>query len=166
MIYAFLPEPYAPYAGALDELTVDHLGAVHRVYASGAGTDAAQITALAEDRTLLRAPGVNWPLRESTYSDSDTEDLAVLKAHAAGVLAANDRPLMQITASVHAADIDRGGAQSFPIGDIWPGERVNLDIRDYPPLPDGVYRTRLMRMSGDNTNKIQLVFDVMEDISV
>ena len=157
---------YAPYAGALDELTVDHLGAIHRVYASGAGTDAAQITAFAEDRTLLRAPGINWPLRESTYSDSDTEDLAVLKAHAAGVLAANDRPLMQITASVHAADIDRGGAQSFPLGDIWPGERVNLDIRDYPPLPDGVYRTRLMRMSGDNTNRIELIFDVMEDISV
>ncbi|RSX46125.1 hypothetical protein D2E22_1697 [Bifidobacterium castoris] len=157
---------YAPYAGALDELTVDHLGAVHRVYASGAGTDAAQITAVAEDLTLLRKPGVNWPLRESTYSDSDTDNLAVLKAHAAGMLAANDRPLMQITASVYAADTNTDGAQSFPVGDIWPGELVKLDIRDYPPLPDGVYSTRLMRMSGDNTNKIELVFDVMEDISV
>ena len=157
---------YAPYAGALDELTVDHLGAVHRVYASGAGTDAAQITAFAEDRTLLRAP--RYQLASAGIHVFGLRHGGSRGAQSACGWRARcqRRPLMQITASVHAADIDEGGAQSFPIGDIWPGERVDLDIRDYPPLPDGVYRTRLMRMSGDNTNRIELVFDVMEDISV
>lgn len=157
---------YDPPAGSLDDLTVDHLGAVHRVYASGSGTDAAQITALAEDLEPLSKAGANWPLSETTYSDSDTDNLAVLKQHARGVLEANGTPLMQITATVDAADTDMAGSQIFPLGDIWPGERVDLNIRNYAPLPDGVYHARLMRMSGDDGDKITIVFDVMEDVSI
>lgn len=157
---------YDPPGGSVDSLTVDHVGAIHRVYSSGTGTDKAQLTALAEDLTLLGNPNVRWPLVESTYSDSDTDTLSVLKSHAAGVLAANRRPLMQIKASVDANDTDEAGTPHFPLGHVWPGELVKLSIRNYPPLPDGDYATRLMEMSGDQTSRVDLTFDVMEDASI
>ena len=33
----------------------------------------------------------------------------------------------------------------------------------FPDLPDGVYRLRIMRMSGDETGKVQVLFDICED---
>ena len=79
------------------------------------------------------------------------------------MLDANRQPLMQISARVNAADCGGGTTPVHPLGSFWPGERFLLDIRDYPPLPDGRYETRLMQMSGDKSDTVNLVFDVMED---
>lgn len=150
------------YGGDLENVTIDHAGPVQRVYSSGAGTDKAQLTYLAEDLSLCETDDP-WPLREMTYSDSDTDKLSLLKSHANGILAANKQPLMQIKGSIDANDTDATGLPLHPLGSFWPGEVVEVAFDGFPGLPDGVYRTRLMQMSGDETSKVSLTFDVMED---
>lgn len=148
---------FFPGGGTLQDLSIDHAGPVMRVYASGAGTDAAQICHLSEDLSLvtMRDP---WPLVESTYSDSDTDSASVLAAHADAQLAANCRPIMQLRGSVDFSD------PHVPApGSMWPGELVDLAIDGFPTLPDGVYRCRLMEMAGDQSTKATLTFDVMDD---
>lgn len=146
-----------PGGGTLQGATVDHAGPVMRVYSSGAGTDAAQVCHLSEDLTLssLRDP---WPLVEATYSDSDTDALDVLVAHADARLASNSRPLMQLSGRV---DFDDPRVPAP--GSIWPGEMVDIDVRGFPTLPDGTYRMRLMQMSGDQSSVATLKFDVTDD---
>lgn len=148
---------YAPRGGTLQDLKVAHLAPIHRVYGSGSGTDKAQTCYMAEDLGLVSNPYKPRPIRESTFADSDTESLSLLRAHVNANLAANKAPLMQLSGSI------RANQPGMPVGTYWPGELFNIDIRDYPPLPDGVYETRLMEMSGDNTDTIHVVFDVMED---
>nr|WP_205832544.1 hypothetical protein [Bifidobacterium sp. DSM 109959] len=150
------------YGGDLEDVTVDHVGPVQRVYGSGAGTDKAQLTCLAEDLTLCETDDP-WPLREMTYSDTDTDKLDLLESHARAVLNANKTPLMQLKGSIDANDTDATGMPLHPLGSFWPGEIVEVALDGFPGLPDGVYRTRLMQMSGDETSKVSLTFDVMED---
>ena len=40
---------------------------------------------------------------------------------------------------------------------------MRLDIQGFPTLADGVYECRLMQMSGDQTDKVSLIFDAMDD---
>ena len=47
------------------------------------------------------------------------------------------------------------------LGEIWPGEIVQLALQGHPSLPDGVYQQRIMEMSGDSSNTVKIVFDVM-----
>lgn len=157
---------YHPAGGTIGELTVDHLAPVMRVYSSGTGQDKAQKCAFAQDLSLVERSNDPWPLVEMTYSDSDTDTYDVLLAHARSVLKANGRPLMQIKGVVHADDADDMGNPLLPLGSYWPGELFDLHISGYAPLPDGTYRTRLMEMSGDESDRVELVFDVMEDLSV
>lgn len=146
-----------PGGGTIQNLSVDHVGPVMRVYSSGSGTDAAQLCHLSEDLTLstLSDP---WPLIETTYSDSDTDALDVLVSHADAQLAGNCRPLMQISGDVDFSDPDVPSP-----GSIWPGELVDIAVDGFPTLPDGVYRCRLMQMSGDQSTVAKLKFDVMDD---
>lgn len=153
----------SPYGGTLENITIDHLGAVNRVYASGAGTDKAQLCHLSEDLSLVSGDHEPFPLREMTYSDTDAADANLLRQHADGVLAANHAPLMQIKGELHANDVSVDGTPLHPLGSFWPGETIRLDIQGFPSLSDGVYECRLMQMSGDQSDKVSLIFDAMED---
>ena len=51
------------------------------------------------------------------------------------------------------------------IGMVWPGDLIDVDIREHPSLPDGIYTTRILRMEGNNTDKVSLTFSVMESVS-
>ena len=153
----------SPYGGTLENITIDHLGAVNRVYASGAGTDKAQFCHLSEDLSLVSGDHEPFPLREMTYSDTDAADANLLRQHADGVLAANHAPLMQIKGELHANDVSVDGTPLHPLGSFWPGETMRLDIQGFPSLSDGVYECRLMQMSGDQSDKVSLIFDAMED---
>ncbi len=153
----------SPYGGTLENITIDHLGAVNRVYASGAGTDKAQLCHLSEDLSLVSGDHEPFPLREMTYSDTDAADANLLRQHADGVLAANHAPLMQIKGELHANDVSVDGTPLHPLGSFWPGETMRLDIQGFPSLSDGVYECRLMQMSGDQSDKVSLIFDAMED---
>ena len=48
-------------------------------------------------------------------------------------------------------------------GQWWPGELVQWRVAGHPTLPDGDHMLRLMRMSGTESTKVQLTFDVMPD---
>lgn len=146
-----------PGGGTLQNISVDHAGPVMRVYSSGSGTDAAQICYMSEDLSLC-SQSDPWPLVETTYSDSDTDSLSVLKNHADAQLESNCRPLMQLSGYVDFNDDDVPSP-----GSMWPGEVVDVAIDDFPTIPSGVYRMRLMQMSGDQSSRAKLKFDVMDD---
>ncbi|GAA2184928.1 hypothetical protein GCM10009785_34730 [Brooklawnia cerclae] len=146
-----------PGGGDLQSVTIDHASPVMRVYGSGSGTDAAQITHLSEDLTLarLRDP---WPLREASYADSDQDRTDLLTRDTDAVLAANSRPLIQLSGTLDCSD-----EHAPQPGEFWPGEVFELAIDGFPSLPDGVYPMRLMEMSGDQTSRVSLIFDATDD---
>ena len=151
-----------PLGGTLEELTVTRAAPVQRVYATGAGQDEATLTHLAENLELCQRRDP-WPLMESTWSDTDTDNPQVLAAHAQATLQANSKPLMQLSGWFDANDAGPDGRPLHPLGSMWPGELVDLAVDGFPDLPDGVYRLRIMRMSGDETGKVQVLFDICED---
>lgn len=153
---------YHPLGGTIEDLKVDRMAPTQRFYATGAGSDKATLCCLAEDLTLCRRSDP-WPLREGTYSDSDAKNWDVLKSHAQAKLAANSKPLMQLSGTINANDVDASGMPLHALGTFWPGEIFEISITGYPDLPDGLYRQRLMKMSGDQTGKVTLLFDICED---
>lgn len=146
-----------PGGGDLQNVIVDHAGPIMRVYGSGSGTDAAQITHLSEDLTLAQLNDP-WPLVEATFADSDADDADLLARDTEARLAANCRPLMQLSGTLDCSD-----EHTPQPGEFWPGEVFEVSIDGFPSLPDGVYPMRLMEMSGDQTSRVKLVFDVMDN---
>lgn len=153
---------YHPQGGTLENLTVDRMAPVQRIYATGSGSDKATLCYLAEDLALCQRTDP-WPLMECAYSDSDTTNYAVLKSHALSRLESNSRPLMQVSGEIDVDDVDASGVPLHPLGSFWPGEMFYVSIVGFPDLPDDVYELRLMKMSGDETSKVKLVFDICED---
>lgn len=148
----------SPIGGTLEDLKADWAAPYMRVYATGSGSDKAMTCDLAEDLTLVSRDDP-WPLRETTYSDSDAYDWASLHAAAAGRLKANARPVVQFTGTLHADDTDSAGNLLHPLGSFWPGEMFHVAVEGFPDWPDGVYNLRLMEMSGDQSDKVSLKFD-------
>lgn len=149
-------------AGTLENVSVDRAQPVQRVYGVGAGTGSGTLTFLAEDLTLV-SQSDGWPLVEYTYQDSKAEEITVLRSGATGLLQANGRPLMQIKGEVNAYDMDASGMPLHALGSFWPGEMFDVSMQGFPDLPDGVYAMRLMQMSGDETGKVELTFDITTD---
>lgn len=149
-------------AGTLENVSVDRAHPVQRVYGVGAGTGSGTLTFLAEDLTLV-SQSDGWPLVEYTYQDSKADEINVLRGGATAVLQANSRPLMQIKGEVNAYDMDASGMPLHALGSFWPGEMFDVSIQGFPDLPDGVYAMRLMQMSGDETGKVELTFDITVD---
>lgn len=153
---------YTPVGGTVENLEVSHTGPVQRVYVTGAGSGKLMKAAKAEDRTLLDRADP-WPLREMAVSDNDVNDVNVLQSFANARLSDNGRPLMQVKGDVFGRDTDPYGRQLNPPGSFWPGESFILGVDSFPTLPDGDYTTRLMEVSGDETDRMNLVFDIMHD---
>lgn len=149
-------------AGTLENVSVDRAQPVQRVYGVGAGTGSGTLTVLAEDLTLV-SQSDGWPLVEYTYQDSKAEEITVLRSGATGLLHANGRPLMQVKGEVNAFDMDASGMPLHALGSFWPGEMFDVSMQGFPDLPDGVYAMRLMQMSGDETGKVELKFDITVD---
>ena len=149
-------------AGTLENVSVDRAQPVQRVYGVGAGTGKGTLTFLAEDLTLV-SQSDGWPLVEYTYQDSKAEEIAMLRSGATGLLQANGRPLMQVKGEVNAYDMDASGMPLHALGSFWPGEMFDISIQGFPDVPDGVYAMRLMQMSGDETGKVELTFDITTD---
>ena len=149
-------------AGTLENVSVDRAQPVQRVYGVGAGTGSGTLTFLAEDLTLV-SQSDGWPLVEYTYQDSKAEEIAVLRSGATGLLQANGRPLMQVKGEINAFDMDASGLPLHALGSFWPGEMFDVSMQGFPDMPDGVYAMRLMQMSGDETGKVELTFDITVD---
>lgn len=152
---------YQDVPGTIENLSVDRAAPVMRVYGVGAGSGTGAICHLAEDLrlTCTRDP---WPLVERVMSDSALESYPTLQSSTIAMLQANSIPLMQIKGEIDAYQTVEG-VPIHPLGSFWPGETCILHIRDFPDLPDGDYAARLMQMSGNQTGRVQLIFDVMAD---
>lgn len=143
--------------GTIEELKVACLGPTMRVFGTGSGSDQATICHLSEDLSLCQRRDP-WPLVETTASSSDWDSAALVASHSDATLAAGKVPLVQLTGKVSLADV--GGITP---GQVWPGQLVDVDIRDHPYMPDGTYRMRLMSMAGDQGDMATLTFDQMAD---
>lgn len=142
---------FSPHGGSAENIKVDFAEPVMRVYATGSGTDEAQICHLSEDLSLCRMPDP-WPLMESHYNDSDADSGALLTAHSDAELSSSDELLMQVS-----FDIDFNDPNVPPPGSIWPGEMIDLWVEGFPSLPDGRYSMRLMEMSGNDSSTATLM---------
>lgn len=148
---------FFPGGGTMQNLSADHVGPVQRVYATGSGTDEAQLCHLSEDLGLCMTADP-WPLCESVAADSDLDSAASVAALGDGALAASSSPLVQLSCDVDLAD------PMVPApGELWPGELVDLLVEGFPTLPGGTYRCRLQSMSGDQSTTVRLKFDPMAD---
>lgn len=143
--------------GTVEELKVTCLGPVMRVFGTGSGSDQATICHQSQDLALCTQADP-WPLTETTVSSSDWDSAALVASHADATLAAGKVPLVQLTGKVSLAD-----AGGITPGQVWPGQLVDVDIRDHPYLPEGTYRMRLMSMAGDQGDTATLTFDQMTD---
>jgi hypothetical protein len=151
-----------PGGGSLEELTVDYALPYQRVYGTGAGTDESVITAIAEDLSPVTGSSDPPILREIAYADTDAATLQNLKPKVQAVLNANKRTTMQLTSSIDVNDTDASGRPLHPLGSFWPGQVCELSVTGHRTLPDGTYATRLMEMSGDQSSKVAVKFDVMD----
>ena len=145
--------------GLIEELKVSNIGPSMRVYGTGAGQDDSTLCYLAQDLSLCQRRDP-WPIIESVISDTSWDNLGLLKGHSEGSLESSKRPLCQMKGSIHINDFE----DQF-IGMVWPGDLIDVDIREHPSLPDGIYTTRILRMEGNNTDKVSLTFSVMESVS-
>lgn len=143
--------------GTIEDLSVACLGPAMRVYGTGSGSDEATLCHLSQDLALCTQADP-WPLMESTASDSDCDSADLVRSHAGAALAAGRTPLVQLTGKVSLSDV--GGITP---GQVWPGQLVDVDVRDHPYLPEGTYRMRLMSMAGDQSDVATLTFDQISD---
>lgn len=150
----YLGQDTLVYLSQYNDLTVDHAYPYTKVYETGSGSEYEQLCYLAEDLSLNTTSDPH-PLMEACNNDSEDDSLAEVQSAAEAYLDACKMPLCQVSCSV---DVN-----ILPLGHIWPGEVVRVPIDDFPTLPDGDYDMRLMEMSGDEGNMVDLTFDVMED---
>ena len=143
--------------GTIEDLSVACLGPAMRVYGTGSGSDEATLCHLSQDLALCTQADP-WPLVESTASSSDWDSADLVRSHAGAALAAGRTPLVQLTGKVSLSD--EGG---ITLGQVWPGQLVDVDVRDHPYLPEGTYRMRLMGMAGDQDDTATLTFDQLAD---
>lgn len=145
--------------GLIEGLKVSNIGPSMRVYGTGAGQDDSTLCHLAQDLSLCQTRDP-WPIIESVVSDTSWDNIDLLRRHSEGTLESSKYPLCQMKGSVHINDFE----DQF-MGMVWPGDLIDIDIRDHPSLPDGIYTTRILRMEGDSTDKVSLTFSVMRSIS-
>lgn len=145
---------WSSYGGTIENIKVTHAAPVMRVYSTGAGQDEAKLCAMAEDLTLCKIQD-SYPIIETDKSFSSIEEWWSLYHCAERLLSATKYPLMQIRGTVYAND------HIIVPGEFWTGQSVDVDIQGFPSLPDGIYEMRVMEMSGDLTDKIDLIFDVI-----
>lgn len=145
--------------GLIEGLKVSNIGPSMRVYGTGAGQDDSTLCHLAQDLSLCQTRDP-WPIVESVVSDTSWDNIDLLRRHSEGTLESSKYPLCQMKGSVHINDFE----DQF-MGMVWPGDLIDIDIRDHPSLPDDIYTTRILRMEGDSTDKVSLTFSVMRSVS-
>jgi hypothetical protein len=127
-----------------------------RIYATGAGTGAGTVMALSQDLSTVSSANPRL-LRESTYADSSIKDKTTLKRIADGLLAQSATPSSQFIANIDLTQVD--------FARINPGEQCMLAFQDHPALPpDFTVRTRILELSGDQSQTAQIKFEIQEDL--
>lgn len=148
--------------GDIEDLTMTSQVPVQRFYGTGAGSDESTVTALAEDLSSVTSSRDPAVLRESAYSDSDVTSVSLLKRSVTALMKSNRLPCIQLSGTVHVDDVDSSGRVLHPLPRLWPGSMCYLDMSGYRWLPDGRYQLRLMELSGDQSDKVKVTFDVVQ----
>lgn len=141
--------------GSLHDIKVARQGAYQRVYATGAGQDQAMLCHLSEDLRLCQS-GDPTPLFEVAKNDSDWDTKDLVRKHGDALISQLSTPLIQLQGQVNLSEVPVFEA-------MWPGDVVDIDIRDFPTLPDGTYRMRLQEITGDSGLNVTVTFDALED---
>ena len=148
---------YSPQGGTAENVKVTFSSPTQRVYGTGSGSDAAVLTAMSEDLTLVTKRD-GYSLVEQSISNTDVNNISVLKSLTSGQLNASRKPHMQISWDYFMND------EHVPtVGSFWPGESVNLYTRGHPWLADGTYTLRAMEFSGDTSGRVHVLTDVVEN---
>ncbi len=131
---------------------------------AGEGGKIAQAANGAYERAKDYTDGIKEQVDADLVATGNAIDAAADKrSGATGLLQANGRPLMQVKGEINAYDMDASGMPLHALGSFWPGEMFDISIQGFPDVPDGVYAMRLMQMSGDETGKVELTFDITTD---
>lgn len=118
-----------------------------RAWLQGAGSQAEALFGRADNATLTAA---GFPLLEITQTGQESEtSQAALDSAAAGVLAAQNRPVETWTVKVRRDDAPN--VAQYAVGD-W----VQITTASNPYLPPGTYRTRILSRSGDDSPEVTL----------
>ena len=142
--------------GTLQDASMDHEGPTMRIFGTGNGSDESMQCHLAQDLSLVQQRDP-WPLMELARADTNLTARSVGPVYD-GMLAQKARPIMQLSGTMTP------GVMGAPrMGTIWPGEVVDVDMHDFPGVPDGTYPMRIMQMSGDASKQVKLLFDIYED---
>ena len=142
--------------GTLQDCKVTHDYPAERVYGTGSGTDEAMNCYLAENLSLVRQEDP-WPLVELTRADTNVSGSSIAATYDA-VLEAKRKPILQLRGTV-----DLNDANVPTLGTWWPGQLADVDLRDFPSIPDGTYRLRVMELSGSSSSSVTVLFDLIED---
>ena len=145
-----------PHAGStLEHMQIDRAYPIQRVYGVGAGKGSATLTCMAQDLTLAMSEDP-MPLQEAVYSDSGAEAIGVLRSGTEGELSSRKQPIMQIRGRLHLDSV-------HTMDEMWPGTPVSLYVEGWPDLDTGIYECRLMKITGTQSDDVDVVFDVMAD---
>jgi hypothetical protein len=109
------------------------------VWSGGSGTSRDKLITHSTDTAPL---GIGWPMLEEVDTAHSSETVyPVLAAQTASVLAAQKQPVIAFQVQV-PADTDP------MVGTYRVGEDFQIDVRDDPLIPDGVYSRRIAGLSG------------------
>jgi hypothetical protein len=118
----------------------------NRVYFAGSGTDAGTKIVMVENLDTVSS---GYPLLETAYSDGTSDNPTVLTDLANSKLNMNKGLLREISFKVRADGFNR-------LGTFWPGDLVRIYTKGWATLSDGPHDCRLLTMTGDSTQVLQL----------
>lgn len=149
----------------LQDITIDHSNHCNRIYSVGATPENQELSTVAMVENMSMCENENpYIMTEACISDSETENYNLLRGHALNLLDAQARPLIQIKGSFNLSDIsDTTGEPVYNIGRIFAGERADVLIKNFPTIRERLFECRIMELSGNNSDTVNIVFDVMPD---
>lgn len=160
-----------------NDLQVQHSQPTERIYCIGESEnnyydedeqveDSVYLKGWAQDLSWCEGEDA-YPLREG-YLNIESEDwstrwnaddsqlwMRICGLRARAELGEEAVPLAQVSFEVSAYDL--------PLGEVWPGDCIEVPIYGFPSLPDDDYTMRIATMQGDQTDRVTITCDVIED---
>lgn len=134
----------------------DAVGLASALFASGSGQDRAKIVGAAFSNDFI---DLGFPAMEATDTTHNSEtDPTVLDSYATSALAAQHSPTLTWNVKAHRDRTPQAG--QYRIGDL-----AAVDVREHRLIDPGVYGSRIIAMSGDETPWITSTLSMTEDDS-
>lgn len=142
--------------GTISNLTLQLSGSkqTNRAFAIGSGSGGGQPMAMSQDTSKIVA---GYPLLESfeTFAQFTNSGSTTIKSKATELLRADDKPRHQLTGTVRV----EGPPE---VGTFWPGHYGQLITKGWYGLSDGTVRAKILSVSGDLTQDMDIGFQETE----